>query len=80
MGIQAELSGRNDIAHQGRKFSGNSFYQSRRRSFHNGTLLIDVDMAKLGRYLSPLSGKLQSKGVASVRVPGGESARAVPRV
>ncbi len=67
LGIPAECSGRNDILTGGRKFSGNSFYHHGGRSFHNGTLLIDVDMEKLGRYLAPSQGKLESKGVASVR-------------
>ncbi|MEE1401958.1 MAG: lipoate--protein ligase, partial [Oscillospiraceae bacterium] len=40
LGIPAECSGRNDILTGGRKFSGNSFYHHRGRSFHNGTLLI----------------------------------------
>ena len=53
LGIPAECSGRNDILTGGRKFSGNSFYHHGGRSFHNGTLLIDVDMEKLGRYLAP---------------------------
>ena len=67
LGIPAECSGRNDILTGGRKFSGSSFYHHGGRSFHNGTLLIDVDMEKLGRYLAPSQGKLERKGVASVR-------------
>lgn len=67
LGIPAEISGRNDILTNGCKFSGNSFYSHDGRSFHNGTLLIDVDMENLGKYLTPSKVKLQSKGVASVR-------------
>ena len=33
----------------------------------HGTLMVDVDKEKLGRYLSPPKAKLQAKGVASVR-------------
>lgn len=66
-GISAEKSGRNDLLAQGHKFSGNAFYHSGNRSYHHGTLLIDVDMDKLQRYLSPPKAKLQAKGVASVR-------------
>ena len=66
LGIPAECSGRNDILTGGRKFSGNSFYHHGGRSFHNGTLLVSVDMANLGKYLTPSQRKLQSKGVASV--------------
>ena len=67
LGIPAEISGRNDVLTGGRKFSGNSFYSHDGYSFHNGTLLLNVDMANLGKYLNPSKAKLNSKGVASVR-------------
>lgn len=66
-GIAAEKSGRNDILADGRKFSGNAFYQNRTHAYHHGTLMVDVDKDKLGRYLSPPKAKLEAKGVASVR-------------
>ena len=66
-GITAEKSGRNDILADGRKFSGNAFYQNRTHAYHHGTLMVDVDKDKLGRYLSPPKAKLEAKGVASVR-------------
>ena len=67
LGIPAEISGRNDLQAEGQKFSGNAFYKSGSRAYHHGTLLLDVDMGKLGRYLSPPKAKLQAKGVDSVR-------------
>ena len=66
-GIRAEKSGRNDLLAEGRKFSGNAFYQDKLHAYHHGTLMVDVDKEKLGRYLSPPRAKLQAKGVASVR-------------
>ena len=66
-GIRAEKSGRNDLLAEGKKFSGNAFYQDKVHAYHHGTLMVDVDKEKLGRYLSPPQAKLQAKGVASVR-------------
>lgn len=67
LGIDAQLSGRNDLLAAGRKFSGNSFYAHEGRAFHNGTLLVAADMEKMSRYLSPSQAKMESKGVDSVR-------------
>ena len=66
-GIPAEKSGRNDLLADGRKFSGNAFYQDKLHAYHHGTLMLSVDKEKLGRYLSPSKAKLEAKGVQSVR-------------
>lgn len=66
-GINGEQTGRNDITVDGKKFSGNAFMHKKKVSCHHGTLLVDVNMKELGRYLTPPQIKLISKGVDSVR-------------
>lgn len=66
-GIETEISGRNDILADGRKFSGNAFYNSKGKSYHHGTILINADMEKMARYLTPPQAKLEAKGVKSVK-------------
>jgi len=67
LGISAQVSGRNDVTAEGRKFSGNAFYESGGKACHHGTLLVDADLESLGKYLMPSKAKLQAKGVDSVR-------------
>jgi lipoate-protein ligase A len=67
LGIEAEMSGRNDIETGGRKFSGNAFYRGEKNAYHHGTLLVRADIEAAGRYLSVSREKIQSKGVESVR-------------
>ena len=66
-GIVAELSGRNDILTEGRKFSGNAFSKGRYQDLHHGTILIKGNMEDLQRYLKPKPAKLQKHGVSSVQ-------------
>lgn len=67
LGIEAEQSGRNDITVEGKKFSGNAFYHGDGMAYHHGTLLVQVDMNMLPRYLSVDPAKIKAKGVDSVR-------------
>lgn len=67
LGLDAEISGRNDITISGRKFSGNAFLHRADASFHHGTVLVATDAAKIAQYLSPSHVKLAGKGVSSVR-------------
>lgn len=66
-GVHAEFSGRNDITVDGQKFSGNAFVKENGVCMQHGTLLIDVDMASLGQYLSVSPLKIKSKGIDSVK-------------
>lgn len=67
LGMTAELSGRNDILIDGRKFSGNAFAASRGMNAHHGTILVDTDLTKLSNYLNVSAKKMQAKGVTSVK-------------
>lgn len=66
-GLDAVKSGRNDLLVEERKFSGNAFYHSHGNAYHHGTLLVNANMQKLSRYLTPPKAKLEAKGVSSVR-------------
>lgn len=68
-GIRAEFTGRNDLvlAGGGEKFSGNAFRFSRGVGLHHGTIMVNVALDRMGRYLAPDPGKLRAKGIESVR-------------
>jgi lipoate-protein ligase A len=66
LGVDAEPSGRNDLTAGGRKFSGNAFRILKDGALHHGTLLVNVDMGLIGRYLNVSKDKLKAKGVKSV--------------
>ena len=65
-GLEAEISGRNDLTCQGRKFSGNAFAKGQRNNLHHGTILIKTDGAMMQRYLIVDKAKLMKNGVKSV--------------
>lgn len=65
-GLKTEVSGRNDILFEGRKFSGNAFGIYKDRRLHHGTILIKTDGEKLSKYLKVNPAKLQKHGVKSV--------------
>lgn len=66
-GLHTELSGRNDILCEGRKFSGNAFSKSKYQDLHHGTILIKGNMEDLQKYLKVKLSKLQKHGVKSVQ-------------
>ncbi|MBR6163042.1 lipoate--protein ligase [bacterium] len=66
-GISSELSGRNDLTVDGKKFSGSAFYNSKYASLHHGTLLINTKPDLIFGALTPDINKLKAKGVDSVR-------------
>lgn len=66
LGLNAETTGRNDIAVDGLKVSGNAQSLFRSRLLHHGTLLFDTDLSILGQALKPHPAKLSSRGIRSV--------------
>lgn len=46
LGVNAELSGRNDLMAEGRKISGNAQFSTKGRMFSHGTLLFDSEIEK----------------------------------
>lgn len=67
LGIPAEMTGRNDLTIEGRKFSGNAFCFRKNNAYHHGTILVASDFEKLTRYLQVPKEKIRSKGIESVR-------------
>ena len=67
LGVQAELTGRNDIQVGDRKISGNAQFATKGRMFSHGTLLFDVNLDNIAQALRVDADKIASKGIASVR-------------
>lgn len=67
IGLDAAVSGRNDILVDGKKVSGNAFYSMHGRNVVHGTLLFDADCDVMERVLTPPKVKLERNGVRSVR-------------
>ena len=67
LGVPAEANGRNDIAIDGKKFSGNSQYLKQGRIMHHGTLLFQSDLSIVADVLNVSADKFHSKATKSVR-------------
>jgi lipoate---protein ligase len=67
LGVNAELSGRNDILAEGRKISGNAQFSTKGRMFSHGTLLFDSEIEHVVSALKVKQDKIESKGIKSIR-------------
>lgn len=67
LGVNAEFNSRNDIAIDGKKFSGNSQYSKRGRILHHGTILFNSNLATIQSALKVKKDKIESKGIKSVK-------------
>lgn len=67
LGVEAELTGRNDIQIGERKISGNAQFHSRGKIMSHGTLLFNVEMENVAKALKVNAAKYASKSTKSVR-------------
>lgn len=67
MGVNVDISGRNDLLVDNRKISGNAQFSTSKRMFSHGTLLFDSDLDEITRSLDVKMSKIESKGHKSVR-------------
>ncbi|MDR1873650.1 MAG: lipoate--protein ligase [Synergistaceae bacterium] len=78
LGVRAELSGRNDLAIDGKKVSGGAQYRHGGIILHHGTLLYNSDLEVLSRALRVSEEKFRSKAVKSVRSRVGNIISSLP--
>jgi len=67
MGVDAELSGRNDLQVGERKISGNAQFSTRGKMFSHGTLLFDSEIENVVSALKANAEKYASKATKSIR-------------
>lgn len=67
LGVNAELSGRNDLLAEGKKISGNAQFSTKGRMFSHGTLLFNSEMENVVSALKVKKDKIESKGIKSIR-------------
>lgn len=80
LGVYAQKSGRNDILTKGKKFSGHAYYECGDYCYHHGTLMVNVNLDHLSRYLTVSKEKLELKGIDSVRARVGNLTELVPQL
>ncbi|HDY9927661.1 TPA: lipoate--protein ligase [Staphylococcus aureus] len=67
LGVNAELTGRNDIQVGQAKISGNAMVKVKNRMFSHGTLMLNSDLDEVQNALKVNPSKIKSKGIKSVR-------------
>jgi lipoate-protein ligase A len=66
LGVKCELSGRNDLVIDGKKFSGIAQSITKGKVLNHGTLLFDSKLETLSKALNVKRDKIESKGIKSV--------------
>ncbi len=67
LGLDATLSGRNDLLLDGKKFGGNAQHISGDKVLSHGTVMVDVNVENMTMALNVDPEKFISKGISSVR-------------
>jgi lipoate-protein ligase A len=67
LGVNAEMTGRNDIVVDGRKISGNAQFTNMKAMFSHGTVLFDSHLEDVVQALNVKQDKIESKGIKSIR-------------
>lgn len=68
MGVDnISINGRNDLFIEGKKISGNAMYTKNQRTFSHGTLLFDVDLKRMEKYLIVSKEKIKTNHIQSVK-------------
>ncbi|WP_148630834.1 lipoate--protein ligase [Bacillus sp. E214] len=67
LGVNAELSGRNDLVVGERKISGNAQFATKGRMFSHGTLMLSSEIENVVSALKVKEDKIKSKGIKSIR-------------
>ncbi|WJM09707.1 lipoate--protein ligase [Paenibacillus sp. FSL H8-0280] len=67
LGVNAELTGRNDLQVGEKKISGNAQFSTRGRMFSHGTLMFDLNLEHVQASLNVNPEKFKSKSTKSVR-------------
>jgi len=66
LGLEVEVTARNDLKLEGRKFSGHAMMVQKDRLLLHGTLLFDADLGALGDALRSPFGDVETRAVRSV--------------
>lgn len=67
LGVDAVLTGRNDLQIGDKKISGNAQFVTGGRMFSHGTLMFDVNLDAVSEALRVKADKIESKGIKSIR-------------
>lgn len=79
-GIRVMCYGRNDILMDGKKVSGNAYFTQDEICCHHGTIMVNVDIEQMDRYLDVPKDKLKAKGVESVKARVGNLKEWLPEL